>query len=55
MDGNIFPEEEDKKEKIKPAIPKEGYKKDNTIKDIVMKKEPLPISKNAKEKIEEKN
>ena len=54
MDGNIVPEEEDKKEEIKLAMPKEGYKKDNSIEDIVMEKEPLPISKNNKEKIEEK-
>ena len=39
MDRNIFPEKEDKKEKIKPAILKEKYKKDITIEDIVMKNE----------------
>ena len=54
MDRNIFPEEEDKKEEIKPAIPKEEYKKDITIEDIVMKNEPLPISEKAEDKIEEK-
>ena len=51
MDGNIFPEEEDKKEEIKPAIPKEEYKKDITFEDIVIKNEPLPISEKDKEKL----
>ena len=54
MDENIFHEEEDKKEEMKPTIPKEEYKKDITIEDIVMKNEHLPISKKAGEKIEEK-
>ena len=53
VDRNIFPEEEDEKEEIRPAIPKEEYKKDNTTEDIVMKKEPLPVSIKTKEKIEE--
>ena len=45
MNGNIFPEEEDKKEEIKPAIPKEEYKKDITIEDIVIKNETPKKSK----------
>ena len=54
MDRNIFPEEEDKNEEIKPAIPKEEYKKYITIEDIVMKNEPLPIFKKNEEKNEGK-
>ena len=54
MDRNIFPEEEDKKEEIKPAIPKEEYKKDILIEDIMMKKESLLISEKVEEIIEEK-
>ena len=54
MDRNIFPEEEDEKEEINPAIPKWEYKKDITIEEIMMKKEPLAISEKSKEKIEEK-
>ena len=52
MDRNVFPEEEDKNEETKPAIPKEEYKKYMTIEDIVMKNEPLPIFKTNEEKIE---
>lgn len=54
MDRNIFPEEEDEKEEINPAIPKWEYKKDIMIEEIMMKKEPLAISEKSKEKIEEK-
>ena len=54
MNRNIFPEEEDKKEEIKPAIPKEEYKKDILIEDIMMKKESLLISEKVEEIIEEK-
>ena len=54
MDRNIFPEEDDEKEEINPAIPKWEYKKDIMIEEIMMKKEPLAISEKSKEKIEEK-